>query len=79
VNGARSDQINVTVGGLDNNDQLLTDAFTGPDTPASGERRKIAPVTQSQIAVTVVAFLGKNFPEAVPAAAGKLPDVVGGR
>jgi len=29
VNGARSDQTNVTVDGLDNNDQLLGDAFTG--------------------------------------------------
>ena len=29
VNGARSDQTNLTVDGLDNNDQLLGDAFTG--------------------------------------------------
>jgi hypothetical protein len=29
VNGARSDQTNITVDGLDNNDQLLGDAFTG--------------------------------------------------
>jgi hypothetical protein len=29
VNGARSDQTNVTVDGLDNNDQLLGQAFTG--------------------------------------------------
>jgi len=29
VNGARSDQTNVTVDGLDNNDQLLGNAFTG--------------------------------------------------
>jgi len=29
VNGARSDQTNITVDGLDNNDQLLGDAFSG--------------------------------------------------
>jgi carboxypeptidase family protein len=29
VNGARSDQTNITVDGLDNNDQLLGNAFTG--------------------------------------------------
>ena len=29
VNGARSDQTNLTVDGLDNNDQLLGNAFTG--------------------------------------------------
>ena len=29
VNGARSDQTNITVDGLDNNDQLLGDAFAG--------------------------------------------------
>jgi bisphosphoglycerate-independent phosphoglycerate mutase (AlkP superfamily) len=50
-------------------------AVMGPDTPASGERQNVAPVTQSQIAATVAAFLGKDFPHDVPAAAGPLPDV----
>jgi Type I phosphodiesterase / nucleotide pyrophosphatase len=50
-------------------------AIMGPDTPARGEREKISPVTQSQIAATVAAFLGKDYPKDVPAAAQPLPDV----
>ncbi len=52
-------------------------AVMGPDTAPSGERFNVAPVTQAQIAATVAAFLGKDFRQAVPAAAAKLPDVVG--
>jgi len=51
-------------------------AVLGPDTPALGERANLAPVTQSQIAATVAAFLGQDYPKAVPAAAQSLPDVV---
>jgi hypothetical protein len=47
----------------------------GPDTPARGEREKIDPVTQSQIAATVAALLGQDYLHDVPAAAKPLPDV----
>ena len=50
-------------------------AVMGPDTLANGERQNVAPVTKSQIAATVAAFLGKDFPQDVPAAAAPLPDV----
>lgn len=52
-------------------------AVIGPDTPALGEREKAPGVTQSQIAATVSALLGKDFRKEVPAAAEPLP-VVGG-
>ena len=48
-------------------------AIMGPDTPARGEREKIDPVTQSQIAATVAALLGQDYPHDVPAAAKPLP------
>lgn len=48
-------------------------AVMGPDTPARGERENIAPVTQAQIAASVAAFLGKDYPREVPAAAAPLP------
>jgi hypothetical protein len=35
-------------------------AFLGPDTPGLGERSKIAPVTQDQIAATLAALLGED-------------------
>jgi hypothetical protein len=42
----------------------------GPDTPALGERENVAPVTQSQLAATIAAFVGQDFrafkPEAAP-------------
>jgi hypothetical protein len=47
----------------------------GPDTAARGERENIGPVTQSQIAATVAALLGKDYPHDVPVAAAPLPDV----
>jgi len=50
-------------------------AVLGPDTPALGERANIAPVVQAQIAATVAAFLGKDYPKDVPAAAPPLPVV----
>jgi hypothetical protein len=48
-------------------------AIMGPDTPARGELEKIDPVTQSQIAATVAALLGQDYPHDVPAAAKPLP------
>jgi hypothetical protein len=50
-------------------------AVMGPDTPARGERENSAPVTQAQIAATVAAFMGQDFPHSVPLAAPPLPDV----
>jgi hypothetical protein len=50
-------------------------AVIGPDTAARGERKKIAPVTQAQIAATVAAFVGKDYRVAVPAAARAITDV----
>ena len=50
-------------------------AIMGPDTPARGEREKIDPVTQSQIAATVAALLGQDYLHDVPTAAKPLPDV----
>jgi len=35
--------------------------FLGPDTRVLGEREKVAPVTQSQIAATIAALLGEEF------------------
>ena len=50
-------------------------AVIGPDTPPLGERSHIAPVTQSQIAATLAALLGQNYPAAVPKAAPAISDV----
>ncbi len=50
-------------------------AIMGPDTPARGEREKIDPVTQSQIAATVAALLGQDYLHDAPTAAKPLPDV----
>ncbi len=50
-------------------------AMIGPDTPANGERENVAQVTQSQIAATVAALLGQDYPRDIPAAAKALPGV----
>jgi hypothetical protein len=50
-------------------------AVMGPDTQARGERANVSVVTQSQIAATVAAFLGKDYLKDVSAAAKPLPDV----
>ena len=52
-------------------------AVMGPDTPALGERADIGEVTQSQIAATLAALIGKDYPKAEPAAAGPIADVLG--
>ena len=51
-------------------------AVMGPDTSPLGERSHIAPVTQSQIAATVAALLGKDYHAAVPKAAVAIADVL---
>ncbi len=48
-------------------------AVIGPDTPALGELRNTAHVTQSQIAATIADLLGENYNSAVPVAASPLP------
>jgi hypothetical protein len=52
-------------------------AVIGPDTPGLGERINTEAVTQSQIAATVAALLGKDYRKAVPAAAPPLAGIIG--
>jgi len=54
-------------------------AVIGPDTAALGERSHSAEVHQAQIAATVAALLGKDYRQAVPAAAAPLAEVIGTR
>jgi bisphosphoglycerate-independent phosphoglycerate mutase (AlkP superfamily) len=49
----------------------------GPDTLPLGEREHAPAVTQSQIAATLAALLGKDYRGSMPQAAKPLPDVVG--
>jgi len=51
-------------------------AFTGPDTRALGERAKVAPVTQNQIAATLAGLLGENYGADVPKAGQPIRDVL---
>ena len=51
-------------------------AFLGPDTPAWGERSHRPPVTQSQIAATLAAFLGEDYARDVPRAGDPIRDVL---
>ena len=51
-------------------------AFLGPDTPALGERTKTAPVTQNQVAATVAALLGEDYPAATPRAGKAITEVL---
>jgi hypothetical protein len=48
-------------------------AVMGPNTPALGERRNVAPVTQAQIASTIALLLGKDFRASATGAAAPLP------
>jgi hypothetical protein len=51
-------------------------AVIGPDTGALGERTHAAPVVQAQIAATVAAFVGKDYPAAVKKAAAPIGAVL---
>ncbi|HVN44667.1 MAG TPA: alkaline phosphatase family protein [Steroidobacteraceae bacterium] len=51
-------------------------AVMGPDTAALGERRQTHEVHQAQIAATLAALLGKDYREAVPAAAPPISEVL---
>lgn len=53
-------------------------AFLGPDTPALGERKACAPVTQNQIAATLAAFLHQDYNQAVPQAGPPITAVLPG-
>src|SRR4029077_4723912 len=53
-------------------------AALGPDTAPLGERAHTAPVSQAQIAATVAALLGKDYGQAVPAAAAPIAEVLSG-
>ena len=50
--------------------------FLGPDTQPLGERAKIAPVTQSQIAATLAAFFGQDYAADVAKAGKPIADVL---
>jgi hypothetical protein len=52
-------------------------AVMGPDTPPLGERVNTDTIAQAQIAATVAALLGKDFRQAVPAAAAPITQVLG--
>jgi hypothetical protein len=54
-------------------------AVLGPDTSPLGERQHTAEVHQAQIAATVAAFLGKDYRQAVTAAAPPITEVLGKR
>jgi hypothetical protein len=51
-------------------------AFLGPDTAALGERFHIAAVTQNQIAATLAALLGEDYPADVSKAGKPIADVL---
>lgn len=52
-------------------------AVIGPDTPALGERRNVPLVRQAQVAATVAALIGEDFPAASPRAAPPVAEVLG--
>ncbi len=51
-------------------------AFLGPDTPALGERSKMPPVMQNQIAATLAAFLGEDYTAALEKVGKPIQDVL---
>ena len=57
--------------------EMIWLAVLGPDTPAhGGERHNILPVTESQIAATLAAFLGEDYAAAVPRTAKPIADAL---
>jgi len=48
----------------------------GPDTAPLGERSHVAPVAQAEIAAMLAAFVGKDYPAAVPKAAAPISAVL---
>jgi Type I phosphodiesterase / nucleotide pyrophosphatase len=58
------------------NSKYIWLAFLGPDTPAMGERKSAAPVTQSQVAGTMTALLGEDYRASVPKAGTPIAEVI---
>jgi len=54
-------------------------AVIGPDTPALGERRNAPRVTQSQIAATAAALLGRDWLAVNPKAGAPIAEAISGR
>jgi len=52
-------------------------AVIGPDTPPLGERTRIEPHTQSQIAATIAALLGENYHTVAPKSGLPISDILG--
>ena len=52
-------------------------AVLGPDTAPLGERVNVGTITQSQIAATLAALLGKDYRRDVPSAAAPIHEVIG--
>jgi len=63
-------------GAKDPDSKYIWMAFLGPDTAALGERSHIAAVTQNQIASTLAALLGEDYPADVPKAGKPIADVL---
>jgi hypothetical protein len=51
-------------------------AVMGPDTPPLGEREHTTEIHQAQIAATIAALLGKDYRQAVPAAAAPIVEAL---
>ncbi len=54
--------------------QQIWISIWGPDTPALGIRSNVPPVTQSQVAATLAALLGENYPAVEPRAGSPIKD-----
>ena len=54
-------------------------AILGPDTPPLGERTNTGPITQTQIAATIAALLGRDFHATFPQTGTALADVLPAR
>ena len=52
-------------------------AFLGPDTTTLGERAKVRPVSQNQIAATLAALLGESYLQDVPKTGQPIMDMLG--
>lgn len=58
------------------NSENIWMAFLGPDTPALGERANTDPVTESQVAATLAAFLGEDYCAAETRAGKPVPGLM---
>lgn len=62
--------------GIDGSDKIWI-AVIGPDTPSLGERKTTEPLTQSQVAATIAAFLGLDYRSFAKNAAPPITGVIG--